>query len=153
MKTAPTSASTSRRAASPIGSRTHWRTDQRDRDKLEAIVAAEFDGPLDLVLDDASHLFVPTRTSFELLFPRLAPGGLYVIEDWAWEHWVEFHGRDRLGPRRELDAAGHPARRGHGLKKSSWVKSVHVREGFVAIERGVDCIGKPKTDFNWKTKS
>ena len=34
--------------------------------------------PLDLVIDDASHLYVPTRTSFEALFPRLRPGGLYI---------------------------------------------------------------------------
>ena len=38
--------------------------------------------PLDLVIDDASHLYGPTMASFEVLFPRLRPGGLYVIEDW-----------------------------------------------------------------------
>ena len=38
------------------------------------------------MLDDASHLVDPTRTSFELLFPRLRPGGSYVIEDWSWSH-------------------------------------------------------------------
>jgi predicted methyltransferase len=35
---------------------------------------------LDLVVDDTSHLG-PTRASFNTLFPRLRPGGVYVIED------------------------------------------------------------------------
>ena len=44
------------------------------------------DAPLDLVVDDCSHLYEPTRASFNELFPRLRPGGLYVIEDWRWAH-------------------------------------------------------------------
>jgi hypothetical protein len=42
--------------------------------------------PLDAVIDDASHYYSETRASFEVLFPRLRPGGLYVIEDWGWAH-------------------------------------------------------------------
>ncbi len=65
----------------------HYGIDQADRDGLAAVVADEFgDEPLDLVIDDASHQYHPTRTSFECLFPRLRPGGLYLIEDWAWMH-------------------------------------------------------------------
>ena len=55
--------------------------DQSDADALERIVGT-FDGPLDLVIDDASHLEGPTLASFNRLFPHLRPGGLYVIEDW-----------------------------------------------------------------------
>jgi predicted O-methyltransferase YrrM len=61
---------------------------QADAPRLQAIVAAEFgDEPIDLVVDDASHLLDPTRASFNVLFPALRPGGLYVIEDWSWAHW------------------------------------------------------------------
>jgi len=62
--------------------------DQADREALRAIVAAEVGegAPLDVVIDDASHLLEPTRASFETLFPLVRPGGLYVIEDWSWEH-------------------------------------------------------------------
>jgi predicted O-methyltransferase YrrM len=67
--------------------RTVWKTNQGDREALRAIVAAEFDGPLDLVIDDASHLYPETKASFETLFPRLRPGGLYIIEDWSWGCW------------------------------------------------------------------
>jgi predicted O-methyltransferase YrrM len=63
---------------------TAFGVDQSDatavRDLVELHIAAE---PVDLVIDDASHVLGPTRTSFEVLFPRLRPGGLYVIEDWA----------------------------------------------------------------------
>lgn len=60
--------------------------DQGDRAAVRAIVDREFGTePLDIVIDDASHLFGPTLASFELLFPRLRPGGLYVIEDWTWQ--------------------------------------------------------------------
>ena len=66
--------------------RAHYGIDQSDRDALARIMAAEFgDEPLDLVVDDASHLLDPTRASFEELFPRLRPGGRYLIEDWHWE--------------------------------------------------------------------
>ena len=65
----------------------HYSVDQSDRDQLGGIVDAAFgDEPLDLVLDDASHDFELTRVTFDLLFPRLRPGGLFVIEDWAWAH-------------------------------------------------------------------
>jgi hypothetical protein len=38
------------------------------------------------VVDDASHRAGPTRASFNVLFPRLRPGGVYIIEDWCWAH-------------------------------------------------------------------
>ena len=65
----------------------HWGVDQADGERLETIVGAEFgSAPLDLVIDDASHLLEETRRTFETLFPLLRPGGEYVIEDWAWAH-------------------------------------------------------------------
>jgi SAM-dependent methyltransferase len=60
--------------------------DQSDRRRLAEIVEGEFDDQLDLVIDDCSHLYGPTRASFNELFPRLRPGGVYVIEDWRWAH-------------------------------------------------------------------
>jgi len=60
--------------------------DQADRRRLAELVAEAFrDAPLDLVVDDCSHLYEATRASFNELFPRLRPGGAYVIEDW-WPH-------------------------------------------------------------------
>ncbi len=76
------------RAENPQGSRiaAFYRTSQDDQAALGEILARETEGPLDLVIDDASHFYDQTRASFEILFPRLRPGGLYVIEDWQWAH-------------------------------------------------------------------
>lgn len=63
--------------------------DQGDREELDRLIGEDHDVPLDLVVDDASHLLRETRTSFEVLFPRLRPGGIYVVEDWAWSHYPE----------------------------------------------------------------
>lgn len=38
-------------------------------------------GPFNIIIDDASHISSKTIRSFELLWPHLAPGGIYVIED------------------------------------------------------------------------
>jgi len=67
--------------------RPFYGVDQADATALRWIVAEEFAGtPLDLVIDDASHELGPTRSSFNVLFPLLRPGGVYVIEDWAEDH-------------------------------------------------------------------
>jgi predicted O-methyltransferase YrrM len=62
----------------------HYGVDQGDAQRLSSIISAELgDTPLDLVIDDASHRLEPSRATFDQLFPRLRPGGLYVLEDWA----------------------------------------------------------------------
>ncbi len=63
-----------------------WGVDQSDAKTVtDAIRGFMGPDPLDLVIDDASHLLGPTLASFEALFPLVRPGGCYVIEDWAWE--------------------------------------------------------------------
>jgi predicted O-methyltransferase YrrM len=65
----------------------HYGVDQADRRRVSDIVDADLDGhPIDIVIDDCSHQYDPTRSSFETLFPRLRPGGRYVIEDWNADH-------------------------------------------------------------------
>ena len=44
---------------------------------------------LDIVIDDAGHLYAPTRAALLALWPRLRPGGLYVVEDWQAGQWNE----------------------------------------------------------------
>ncbi|MGQ0833133.1 MAG: class I SAM-dependent methyltransferase [Microthrixaceae bacterium] len=67
--------------------RPQYGVDQSDRARLTEILDEEFgDDPLDLVVDDASHQYDETLASFEVLFPRLRPGGRFVIEDWRWQH-------------------------------------------------------------------
>lgn len=56
------------------------------QDKPETLAAARqnFPNGIDLVVDDASHLYEQTKATFQMLFPMVSPGGVYVIEDWAW---------------------------------------------------------------------
>lgn len=70
--------------------RAYWETDQSDAQALRRIVEKEFGGQVDLIIDDASHMYELTRRSFESLLPHLRPGGYYIIEDWAWSHWPTF---------------------------------------------------------------
>jgi cephalosporin hydroxylase len=77
-------------ARHPIGKkiRSYYGTSQTDKQRIDQIVAAEFgDKPLDLIIDDASHLYEETRRTFEIAFPYLKPDGIYVVEDWGWAHW------------------------------------------------------------------
>lgn len=66
----------------------HYGVDQSDEEAVLKIVEGDHGAErLDLVIDDASHLYRETKRSFEMLFPRLRPGGHYVIEDWGWAHF------------------------------------------------------------------
>jgi Glycosyltransferase WbsX/Methyltransferase domain len=125
--------------------KTYWRTNQADPARLREIVERDLGGELDFVIDDGSHLFAPTRASFETLFPLLPPGGIYIIEDWAWEHWPEFQdpsnfwaGEEGLTTLlSELVAATGTSR--------TLIRSMSVFEGFVAIERADG--GEVRHDF------
>ena len=45
----------------------------------------------DIIIDDASHMGIETKTSFWHLFDKhLKPGGLYVIEDWGTGYWGDW---------------------------------------------------------------
>ncbi|MGH6912055.1 MAG: class I SAM-dependent methyltransferase, partial [Phenylobacterium sp.] len=49
-------------------------------------------GGLDIVLDDGSHVAPHQETSFRTLFPLLATGGLYIIEDTHTAYWPTYDG-------------------------------------------------------------
>jgi predicted O-methyltransferase YrrM len=50
-------------------------------------VFAEF-GPFDTVIDDGGHTPKQMIESFKYLFPRLAPGGVYLVEDICANYWT-----------------------------------------------------------------
>jgi predicted O-methyltransferase YrrM len=71
---------------------THHGVDQSDVRRLAELVEGDHgESPLDYVVDDASHFYRETRATFEVLFPRLRCGGVYVIEGWGWAHFPEPH--------------------------------------------------------------
>jgi len=48
--------------------------------------------PPDLIIDDGSHRGPDTWAAFRSLYPRLRPGGLYVIEDLHTSYWEQCAG-------------------------------------------------------------
>ncbi len=68
--------------------RLSYGTDQGDRGTLTRLTNETFGAePLDLVVDDCSHMYELTKASLNALLPRVRPGGVYVIEDWGWAHY------------------------------------------------------------------
>jgi predicted O-methyltransferase YrrM len=136
----------------------HWGVDQSDRVEVPRLIASVFhDQPLDLVIDDASHLLGPTTATFEMLFPRLRPGGLYVIEDWSWRHLEERCAvtaitADPNGKAARIMAAAVAAKPNGPFDKPmsslicqlviaagrnpDWITEVRATDGFCEIRRG-----------------
>jgi Methyltransferase domain len=64
--------------------RAYYNTDQGNRARLTEILDTEFgNAPIDFATDDASHKYEPTLSAFEVIFPRIRPGGYFVLEDWS----------------------------------------------------------------------
>jgi hypothetical protein len=63
---------------------------QVDKEFLERVLART--GPLDLIIDDGSHMNEHVIRSFQLLFPYLKDGGIYVVEDTQTSYWPDFGG-------------------------------------------------------------
>jgi capsular polysaccharide biosynthesis protein len=64
--------------------------DQSDPNFLQSILD-EF-GQLDIVLDDGSHQMAHVNASFDFLFSRMAPNGIYMIEDMHTAYWADYGG-------------------------------------------------------------
>jgi predicted O-methyltransferase YrrM len=102
--------------------------DQADGEQLDAVLAAEFGSePLDLVVDDASHLLEPSRATFNALFPRLRPEGIYVIEDWPMHRLPESdRPLTRLVIELILACSASP----------DWVANVEINRNYALVTRG-----------------
>jgi len=62
--------------------------DQADKE-AQAKWAEELGVQFDVVLDDGSHRCSHQIKSFEALWPYVAPGGLYIIEDVFTSYWLQ----------------------------------------------------------------
>lgn len=74
-----------------------FRGDQSDPASLRHV--AQQIGRMDVIIDDGSHLSPHVITTFETLFPLLAPDGIYIVEDLQTSYWPEWQGsEDRSAP-------------------------------------------------------
>lgn len=106
-----------------------------DRGKLRDIVSQHFSGnAIDLVIDDASHIYTPSLATFETLSPLIRPGGLYILEDWR---------ASLLARQRQKGAATEPRLDSlvHEVLEFSTINpniipSITSNKNFIVIERG-----------------
>lgn len=61
---------------------------------LQRICASWDPHPIDVVIDDASHQVAQARASLYFLWPRLRPGGFYIVEDWQAAYTREQYAAD-----------------------------------------------------------
>lgn len=108
--------------------------DQSDREEMVKVVDTTFaDQTLDLVIDDASHLYGPSRVTFETLFPRLRPGGLYILEDWKASLLVRH--RDGVSVDEPLHQLVHELLE-VSLYHPGIIASINCLHHFVVVKRG-----------------
>jgi demethylmacrocin O-methyltransferase len=130
---------------------------QTDRRLMRRIVARF--GPPTIVIDDGSHRSPHVIKSFQILFPMLADGGLYVIEDTQTSYWPEFKGN--LDPeasdtsmamvKRLLDGLNHEEFLDEAYEPSYTdlhVVAVHCYHNLVVIEKGDNREGTNKRIAN-----
>jgi len=113
-------------------------------------VTAEMGG-LDIVIDDGSHVASHQRASFEILFPLLSNGGLYIVEDLHTAYWPgEWEGgyRRRGTFIEEIKSLIDDIHFWHHQKQQRFqgthlnVAAVHVYESMVVVEK--DEVAKPR---------
>lgn len=63
-----------------------FRCDQSKQDNLEKTLAM-MDKKLHVIIDDGSHIPEHQLLTFNMLFPRLETGGIYIIEDIETSYW------------------------------------------------------------------
>lgn len=82
-----------------------------DEDRIKTLKGSQTDlaflqkintdfGPFDIIIDDGSHYNTDMTVSFDILFPLLKNGGLYVVEDLHSTYWPQFSDGGRSFVRR-----------------------------------------------------
>ncbi len=67
-----------------------FRGSQVDREFLERVVRET--GPIDLIVDDGSHINAHIIETFRILFPLLKQDGIYAVEDIQTSYWNAYGG-------------------------------------------------------------
>ncbi len=119
----------------------HFGVSQDDRAAVTAVMDEEFgDEPIDLVIDDASHYYAHSRKSFEIAFPRLREGGLYIIEDWQWAHSPAYQNGGHFADKPALSNLIFELLIAYGSQPDLFWNII-VRDWFVAVTKGSRPLG------------
>jgi len=113
-------------------------------------------GPFDVIIDDGSHMTADQQKTFELLWPAVRPGGVYVIEDLHTSHmsnyvnseqttleWLETVGTATdvtVWGRAQGEAAGFLARHGFPADALEW-SGPEIAESITSIIRKPGRVG------------
>ena len=98
----------------------------------------------DVVIDDGSHLPAHQIASIEYLWPHVADGGVYIVEDLHSNYWPEYDGgRDAPGTfmdwtRKRIDDMHAFHSREEGFEPNSWTRSIrglHIYDSVVVLEK------------------
>ena len=119
------------------------RIGSQDDPAFLAGVVAEMGG-LDIVLDDGSHQMTHIRASLSALFPHLAEGGLYMIEDLhtayspAFGGGIAAEGNFFNDLRKIIDDMHHWYHRSapNDPLRAAHTTGVHVHDSVVVIDKG-----------------
>lgn len=102
-----------------------------------------------MVIDDASHTYELTRKSFEILFPLLKPGGLYIIEDWAWAYAKTFE--DPHPWSTETSLVKLILEMIHNVGSNNWaIESIQVYQPMVIIKKSEKFNTMPNLDYKFR---
>lgn len=102
-------------------------------------------GDIDIILDDGGHNMVPQIKFFDLIYPKIKEGGIYMCEDTHSSYMLRFGGGYRRSGtyiermKKVIDSihAWHSEQR--SLKKDYYtknVKGIHFYESIVVVEKG-----------------
>lgn len=97
---------------------------EQDADELPGILARHSDR-YDLIVEDGAHVGALSRRTWELLWPMVAAGGFYVMEDWQVAYWPGWDGSMLDTARSFLDELAVPGE----------VESILYRHGQVVIHK------------------
>lgn len=105
-------------------------------------------GEFDIIIDDGSHINEHVINTFQILFPKLKDGGIYVVEDTQTSYWPDYGGdsEDLRNPNTQMnyfknltDSLNHMEFIKPGYQKNYFdqkIVSIHFYHNLIFIYKG-----------------
>lgn len=101
-------------------------------------------GAPDIILDDGSHISADIIFSFEILFPLLKKGGMYIVEDTECSYWaLNYFGNDNIDDLTVITSMNYFKRLSDSLNSHIFnyigpkfdIESICFYKGFIVINK------------------